>query len=61
MLRNIIHTCTTQAGETKEWYVKHLKGVIIHYFEKQILKEETYDAKNLTPNLLRDIRSLCDS
>ncbi|KAH0456663.1 hypothetical protein IEQ34_014570 [Dendrobium chrysotoxum] len=53
MLRNIIHTCAAQMGETKEQYVKHLKGVISHRFEKEILREEKSDAKNLTPQSVR--------
>ncbi|KAL0910749.1 hypothetical protein M5K25_018832 [Dendrobium thyrsiflorum] len=53
VLRNMIHTCAAQVGETKEQYVRHLKGMISHRFEKEILKEEKSDARNLTPQPVR--------
>ncbi|KAH0461557.1 hypothetical protein IEQ34_009132 [Dendrobium chrysotoxum] len=53
MLRNIIHTCAAETGQTKEQYVRHLKGVISHKLEKEVLKEEKSEAKNLTPQPVR--------
>ncbi|PKU87067.1 hypothetical protein MA16_Dca023758 [Dendrobium catenatum] len=48
ILRNIIHTYAAQSGQTKKEYVKQLKGVISHRFQKEVLKEEVFEAKNLT-------------
>ncbi|KAH0458828.1 hypothetical protein IEQ34_011642 [Dendrobium chrysotoxum] len=53
MLRNIIHTCAAETGQTKEQYVRHLKGVISHKLEKEVLKEEKSEARNLTPQPVR--------
>ncbi|KAH0455321.1 hypothetical protein IEQ34_015353 [Dendrobium chrysotoxum] len=52
-LRNIIHTCAVETGQTKEQYVRHLKGVISRKLEKEVLKEENSEARNLTPQLVR--------
>ncbi|KAL0927524.1 hypothetical protein M5K25_001699 [Dendrobium thyrsiflorum] len=64
ILRNIIHTCAAQAGETKEQHMKHLKGVISHKFENEVLKEEKYEARNLTPQPVRKnkkyVKQTCD-
>ncbi|PKU60173.1 hypothetical protein MA16_Dca027953 [Dendrobium catenatum] len=53
-LRNIIHTCAVQTGQTKEEYVKQLKGVISHRFQKEVLREEVSEANNLTPQFVRN-------
>ncbi|KAH0452683.1 hypothetical protein IEQ34_019982 [Dendrobium chrysotoxum] len=53
MLRNIIHTCAAETGQTKEQYERHLKGVISHKLEKEVLKEEKSEARNLTPQPVR--------
>ncbi|PKU83308.1 hypothetical protein MA16_Dca021011 [Dendrobium catenatum] len=52
-LRNIFHTCAAQSGQTKEQYMKQLKGVISHRFQKEVLKEEASEEKNLTPQPVR--------
>ncbi|KAL0921290.1 hypothetical protein M5K25_008349 [Dendrobium thyrsiflorum] len=53
ILRNIIQTCAAQVCEIKEQYMRHLKGVISHKFEKEILEEERTEARNLTPQPVR--------
>ncbi|KAH0462955.1 hypothetical protein IEQ34_007537 [Dendrobium chrysotoxum] len=53
MLRNIIHTCAAQIGQTKEQHMRHLKGVISHKLEKEVSREEKSEAKNLTPQPMR--------
>ncbi|KAH0465931.1 hypothetical protein IEQ34_006034 [Dendrobium chrysotoxum] len=53
MLRNIIHTCAAETGQTKEQYLRHLKGVISHKLEKEVLKEEKSEARNLTHQPVR--------
>lgn len=53
MLIKINQTYSDQVGETKKKYIKHLQVVISHHFEKEILKEEKSDVKNLTPQLIK--------
>ncbi|PKU81017.1 hypothetical protein MA16_Dca016786 [Dendrobium catenatum] len=48
-IARIAHSPPCPSGKTKEEYVKQLKRIISHHFQKEILKEEISEATNITP------------